>query len=114
MVDGKRGSRIINFVLIPLLLIAVLLLPPISLGKRLGGFGSERISTAGGTLTDPDGTQVTFLPGTVKQPFGASLSSLSRVSFLEGSAGKELLAAAKAIPPNLVAKSPFYQLKTKR
>ncbi len=31
-------------------------------------------------------------------------------SFLEGSAGKDLLAAAKAIPQTLVAKSPYYEL----
>jgi hypothetical protein len=112
LLEGKRGSRIINFIVIPLLLIAALLLPPISLIQRFSGMGYERISDAGGTLTTTDGTQVTFLPGTVKQPFGAALSAVPRVSFLEGSAGKELLAAAKAIPPQLVAKSPFYQLKT--
>ncbi len=111
--EGKRGSRIINFVMIPLLLIVALLLPPISLIQRFSGIGYERIRDAGGTLTGSDGTQVTFLPGTVKQPFGATLSAVPRVSFLEGSAGKELLAAAKAIPPQLVAKSPLYQVKTR-
>lgn len=111
--EGKRGSQIINFMVIPLLLIAVLLLPPISLIKTITSVGYERISNAGGTLTTSDGARATFLPGTVEKPFGATLSAVPRVSFLEGSAGKELLAAAKAIPPELVAKSPFYQLKTR-
>jgi hypothetical protein len=111
--EGKRGSRIIGYVVIPLLLIAALLLPPISLAQRVSSFGYDRIDEAGATLTDPDGTQVTFLPGTVQQSFGATLNSIPRVSFLEGSAGKELLAAAKAIPPELVAKSPFYQLSVR-
>ena len=64
-------------------------------------------------MDDPDGTQITFLPGTVKRSFGATLSALPRVNFLEGSAGKDLLAAAKAIPSQLVPKSPFYQLKVR-
>ena len=51
-----------------------------------------------------------FLPGTVTEPFRASVSSVPRVSFLEGSAGQDLLEAAKSIPSDLVAKSPFYQL----
>lgn len=109
--EGRRGSRIINFVVIPLLLIAALLLPPISLVNLILGIGFERISRDGGTLIASDGAQVTFLPGTVKQPFGAAMTVIPRVSFLEGSAGKELLAAAKAIPPQLVAKSPFYQVR---
>ena len=40
-----------------------------------------------------------------------TISSVPRVSFLEGSAGEDLLEAASSIPPTLVAKSPFYQLK---
>ena len=108
--EGKRSARIINFVLIPILLIAVLLLPPISLIQRVSDLGTTRITEAGGAIADPDGTQVMFLPGTVQRPFRATVGSIPRVSFLEGSAGKDLLAAAKAIPPYLIAKSPFYQL----
>lgn len=109
--EGKRSGRIINFVLIPVLVIAILLLPPISAVQRVANLGSTQISEAGGTLTDPDGTQVVFLPGTISQRFRATLSSVPRPTFLAGSAGKNLLQAAKAIPPDLIAKSPFYQLK---
>ena len=109
--ESKRSGRIINFVVIPVLLIAALLLPPISIIERLAGLGTTRITEAGGTIADPDGTQVVFLPGAVTQPFQASLSSVPRTTFLAGSSGKDLLQAAKSIPPTLVAKSPFYQLK---
>ena len=109
--ESKRSGRIINFVVIPVLLIAALLLPPISITERLGGLGTTRITEAGGTIADPDGTQVVFLPGAVNRPFQASLSSVPRTTFLAGSAGQDLLQAAKSIPPTLVAKSPFYQLK---
>jgi len=110
-VDGKRSKNVVGFVVIPLLIIAVLLLPPISAATRLADLGSSPISAAGGTIADPDGTQVVFMPGTVPETFRATISSVPRVSFLEGSAGKDLLEAAKSIPPALVAKSPFYALK---
>jgi len=108
--EGKRGSQIIDFVVLPLLLIIALLLPPISAIQRITSLGYERIDEGGATLAETDGAQVTFVPGTIKQPFGARLSAVPRVNFLEGSAGRDLLAAAKAIPPHLVAKSPFYRL----
>ena len=110
-VDSKRSKYVVGFVVIPLLIIAVLLLPPISAATRIADLGTSPISEAGGTIADPDGTQVVFMPGTVASPFRATVSSVPRVSFLEGSAGKDLLEAAKSIPPALVAKSPFYALK---
>ncbi len=111
--EDRRRGRIVSFVLIPLLLILALLLPPISIVERVLDMGTARVGAAGGTIADPDGTQVIFAPGSVQQPFRATLSSMPRVTFLEGSGGKELLAAAKAIPSQFVAKSPFYQLKVR-
>ena len=107
-VDGERSKYVVGFVVIPLLIIAVLLLPPISAATRIANLGSSPISEAGGAIADPDGTQVVFMPGTVAEPFRATISSVPRVSFLEGSEGKDLLEAAKSIPPTLVAKSPYY------
>ncbi len=107
--EGKRSRRILD-VLLVVLLIAALLLPPISLIDRVTDLGTARVPETGGTLSDPDGTQVIFSPGTIARPFRADLTSIPRVTFLEGSAGGDLLDAAKAIPQNLVAKSPFYQL----
>jgi len=104
------GGRIVSSVLIVALAAAALLLPPISILQRVAEAGTTRITEAGGTIADPDRATVTFLPGTIKQPFRAKIRSVPRVTFLEGSAGPELLAAAKAIPTHLVAKSPFYQL----
>ena len=113
-VDGKRSKYVVGFVVIPLLIIAVLLLPPISAATRIANLGSSPISEAGGAIADPDGTQVVFMPGTVAEPFRATISSVPRVSFLEGSEGKDLLEAAKSIPPTLVAKSPYYALEAQR
>ena len=80
--EGNR-RRVVDFVLIPLLIIAVLLLPPISLVQRVTDVGTAPVSQDGGTLSDPDGTQVMFLPGTVEQPFRANLASIPRVQFLD-------------------------------
>ena len=110
-VDGKRSKYVVGFVVIPLLVIAILLLPPISVATRIADLGTSPISEAGGAIADPDGTQVVFMPGTIAKPFRATISSTPRVSFLEGSAGKDLLEAAKSIPSTLVAKSPFYALE---
>ncbi len=109
--EDKTSGRIINFAIIPLLLIASLLLPPISAAQRVADLGTSRITSEGGAIGDPDGTQVLILPGAAVKPFRANISSVSRVSFLEGSAGADLAEAARAIPARLVAKSPFYQLK---
>lgn len=108
--EDKRLARILTFVVIPLLIIAALLLPPVSAVQRINGMGAATVNEEGGVIQDPDGAQVIFDPGTVNQPIRARLSSVPRVNFLEGSAGKDLLAAAKAIPPTLIPKSPYYQL----
>ncbi|MGQ9841001.1 MAG: SH3 domain-containing protein [Anaerolineae bacterium] len=109
--EGKTSSRIIDFGVIPLLLILALLLPPISVPERVANLGTTRIGEAGGVIADPDGTQVIFLPGAAARPFRTTLASVPRVEFLAGSAGTELAEAARAIPSRLVAKSPFYYLK---
>lgn len=109
--EGKTSSRIINFVVIPVLLILALLLPPISVVERVADLGTTRIDQAGGVIADPDGTQVILLPGAAARSFRAALTSVPRVEFLAGSAGAELAEAARAIPTRLVAKSPFYYLK---
>ena len=108
--EDRSTARIITLIVIPVLLIAALLLPPISVVERIQDAGKVRVSTAGGVVSDPDGTQVTFLPGTVAQSFRAQMQSVPRPSFLQGSGGQETAAAAKAIPPHLVAKSPYYGL----
>lgn len=112
LLEGKRSSRIINFAVIPLLLIAALLLPPISVASRIADIGTTRIPAEGGVLVDADGTQVSFPAAGIAAPFNGSINSVPRMDFLAGGAGAELRQAADAIPDEqLVAKSPFYQLK---
>ncbi|MBI1880048.1 MAG: hypothetical protein HYR94_17825 [Chloroflexi bacterium] len=113
VLESRVGGVVINFVLIPLLILSALLLPPISLADRLFSIGYEGIGRDGGAIQDPDGTQITFLPEGVKRSFRVKLDAVPRSLFLEGSAGNSLLTAAESIPPNLVMKSPFYRIQVK-
>ncbi len=109
--EGPQSGRLITWVLIPVLIIAALLLPPISAVQKIADLGTSRIPRTGGAIADPDGTQVIFYEGTIAEPIRASLSSIPRTTFMEGSVGRDLKAAAQNIPTQLLAKSPFYQLK---
>jgi spore germination protein YaaH len=115
ILESRPGGFVINFVLIPLLILAALLLPPVSLIDRTMGFvvGYERIGRDGGVIQDPDGTQVTFVPEGIRRSFQVALSAVPRNLFLEGAAGNSLLTAAESIPPNLIVKSPLYRIQRK-
>ncbi len=111
IVEGSLGSFLITFILIPMLIIMVLLLPPISLADFILNIGYEKIGLQGGSIKEPDGMEVNFLPEGVKESFRAKLDTVPRSSFLAGSAGNSLLAAAESIPPNLIMKSPYYRVQ---
>jgi spore germination protein YaaH len=113
LLEGTLGGLIINFLIIPFLCVAIILLPPVSAAQRILDINYTLIDKDGGAVRDPDGMQVTFLPEGIKRAFKVKLTSEPRTSFLEGSAGKELLTAAEAIPANLIMKSPLYRLDTK-
>lgn len=113
VLESRFGGVVINFVLIPLLILSALLLPPISLADRLLSIGYDSISRDGGAIQDPDGSRITFLPEGIKRSFRVKLDAIPRSLFLEGSAGNTLLTAAESIPPNLVMKSPFYRVQLK-
>jgi spore germination protein YaaH len=113
ILESRLGGVVINFVLIPVLVLSALLLPPVSLADRLLSIGYDSIGRDGGAIQDPDGTQITFLPEGVSRKFRIKLNAIPRSLFLEGAAGNSLLTAAESIPPNLIMKSPFYQVQRK-
>lgn len=115
-IEGKWGGIIINLVLLPMLLIAALLLPPISLIERIvnATVGYETFDKKnGGFVSDPDGTQINILPEGLDGDVSVVMKPLSRDVFLRGEADQNLLKAAEQFPPNLVMKSPFYNIKHK-
>jgi spore germination protein YaaH len=111
ILEGPAGSFAVNFLLIPVLIALVLLLPPVSLADRLLSIGYTKIGLNGGSLADSSGIEVSFLPQGVTESFRAKLDVIPRSAFLEGSAGNRLLTAAESIPPNLIMKSPYYRIQ---
>ncbi len=107
--EGKWGKWLINLVVIPALLFAALWLPPISLRERVLEAGFTTLDDeVGGSVLDPDGTQITILPEGMTAPLRIRLSSIPRVDFLRGAGG--MAEAAKSIPTNLEIKSPLYKV----
>lgn len=109
LVEGP-AAWLTSFLLIPVLIVVVLLLPPVNLWDRLQLFAFTRISTSGGVLSDPDGTLVSFPPEGVHETFYATFDSVPRIDFIEGQAGRTLYDAAVNLPDYLIAKSPIYSL----
>ena len=87
MIEGKWSGCIVNLGLIPLLVLSSVLLPPIRAAGRVMDAGYTTIPSAGGALLDPDGTQLTIPPEGLAGEVKAKLTSVSRINFLEGSAG---------------------------
>ena len=109
----RQLSQLINLILIPALVVAALLLPPISLAERIAGIGFTTIGGEVWSVKDPDGTQLTIVENSPAESFKLKLSSVPRAEFLVGSAGKRLIPAAEALPANLVIKSPLYRVQTR-
>jgi len=113
------------------LVIIALLLPPISLPRRLGLTGYTTLDADTPSLSHPDGLSVNVnfdqqdatvasqLMGTVGGPVDVndvslrvSLTSIPQAEFLAGNAGDDLRAALAALPAVLQVKSPYYQIST--
>ena len=107
----KVVTAIISLVLIPALIIAALLLPPISLLERIQFLSFTTVDRNGGSLMDPDGTTIVFPPESVFESFRVNLDSIPRAEFLNGNAGQEWMTARDALATTgLEAKSPIYQV----
>jgi spore germination protein YaaH len=110
-VESTLGGLVI-YGLIVALLVAVILLPPISAAERILSYGYAKIPTLeGGFVTTDDGAQLMILPEGIQSRTKVKFAALPRSSFLEGSAGSALLKAAENIPLWLIMKSPFYQIQ---
>ncbi len=109
VVEGP-AAWLTSFLLIPCLIAVALLMPPVNLWERLQLFSYTRIGVAGGVLNDADGTLLSFPPEGIQETFYADFSSIPRIDFIEGQAGRDFYDAAVALPDYLIAKSPIYSL----
>ena len=113
LLEGKTTGLIFNLLIVVLLVLA-LLLPPVSAQERILEAGYETIDRdEGGSVLDPDGMQVTLLPAGLQENVKIKEESVPMASFMDGSAGKDLAAAAEALPSHLRPKSPVYKLSVK-
>jgi hypothetical protein len=113
ILEGKQAGWVLNLAIVALL-IAALLLPPVSAQERILDAGYQTIdSETGGSVEDPDGMQVVIWPEGMEGDLKVKEESVPRASFMDGSAGSELVEAAKVLPPHLHIKSPIYQIQIK-
>jgi hypothetical protein len=101
------------YVLGALLVIAVLLLPPVALPKRLGLTGYTTLNAENSSISHPDGLTLGVNPETFADRLRVQLDAVSRLEFLEGSAGAALRQAVEKLPDHMAVKSPYYQIETR-
>lgn len=111
--QSKLNVRLVNLILVPALVIASLLLPPVSLAERVAAIGFTTIGDEVWSVKDPDGSQLTVVKDSLVGALKLKLAPVPRLDFLEGSAGKKLVPAAESLPANLTMKSPLYQIQTR-
>jgi hypothetical protein len=113
LLEGKSGGLVLNGLIVVLVILA-LILPPVSAQDRILGAGYTTIERdAGGAVVDPDGMQVTLLAEGLEENVKIKEEQVPMASFLDGSAGKDLVEAAKGLPSYLQVKSPLYQIQVK-
>jgi len=98
---------------IGILVIIALLLPPVSLLKRLGITGYTTLDAQNSSISHPDGVTLSVSHDTFTGRLRVRMESVPRLEFLEGSAGGALRKAVETLPDHLVVKSPLYQIKVR-
>ncbi len=109
----RSGLRWAVVGLVSLLVIAALFVPPVSLLDRSGLIGYETLSAENASVSHPDGVTLQVDPESFVDRMRVRLEPVSRMTFLEGSAGAELKEAARALPEHLEILSPYYRIRTR-
>ena len=97
------------YALIVVLVIAALILPPISLPRRMGWVGFTRLNAENQSISHPDGITISVDPSD-DVGLRVKLESIPQVEFMEGDVSSDLQAARDALPLWLEARSPFYSI----
>ena len=110
--ENRNVGRIFGYVVIPILILIILLLPPVQLLNRIQNIGHSPVQATSGEISDPDGTRVIF-PAEGLTESGqtyARLTSVPRADFEKGETNDELRQAAEVLPGYLRPRSPVYEL----
>jgi hypothetical protein len=110
VLESPKTSKIFNFVIIPILILMILLLPPINLLGRVQSMGYDTITPEMGQVTDPDGTTVVFPADGLTGKAHAKLESIPREMFERGEVSDDLVKALEQLPSELLPRSPIYNL----
>ena len=106
----SRRRNLILYGVIAVLVVAGLLLPPISLLDRMfKPCGELAVGGDSQSAQHPDG--LTVLPATAEQAYRLTLSAISQADFQSGAAGEALIAARDALSVNLMLVSPVYDIQ---
>jgi hypothetical protein len=116
ILESPTTSKLFNFIIIPLLILLILLLPPVALLDRVQSFGYDTITAESGMITNSDGTKIIFPADGLTGKTKAKLSVIPREQL---EAGKDVPAeqrkawAKLAEYPGLRPKSPIYQIRVR-
>lgn len=110
ILESPNTSRIFTFVIIPILILMILILPPLDLLGRVQTIGYDPITAESGMVTDPDGTRVIFPADGLTGKTHAKLESVPREAFERGDVSDDLRLALEQLPAELRPRSPVYQL----
>jgi len=113
ILESPNTSKLFNFVIIPILILLILLLPPLDLLGRVQAIGYESITPDSGMVTDPDRTHVTFPADGLTGKTYAKLESVPRESFERGDVSDDMRQALTQLPAELRPRSPIYQLSVR-
>lgn len=101
-------ASVLLWVMVAVLVVVGLLLPPISLGKRLFGSDFVRLDSSSSKAAHPDGITLIMDRALLDDARYVKLVSIPRAEFASESVAGEWQAAAGALPGYLTLKSPVY------
>lgn len=101
LIEARIGSILVYFVILPLLLCMVLILPPLQLPSRIFAAGFVSVAKTGVEIKDSDGTTLTIPEGAVASGSSVKLVSQSEQAFLSSS-------LSQTLPTYLEVRSPLY------
>ncbi len=96
------------WVMVVVLVVAGLLLPPISLGKRLLNSDFVKLDADNARVSHPDGFSLAVDPALLAKAVRVKLDSVPRLNVVDGQSPEDWREAAAALPTYLVLKSPLY------
>ena len=110
--EPKRHTGLIigGVAIVVLLILVGLLLPPISLGERLGIGGSDSTATQEETASEDEITSAEGISVSLESGDTAKIKPLDQDEFMSQQVGDDWTAAAAAIPSNLILASDVYEI----